>query len=81
MSRSPATPGFPGEVSVADLEQFFRLDSAALEAASAKRTPPTRMGWALQWGMVRMLGVFRFDAPTAAPAGLAACSCNNYCYD
>ncbi|GAB3451230.1 Tn3-like element Tn3 family transposase [Streptomonospora sediminis] len=58
---------FPAEVTVADLEQHFRLDSAALKAASAKRTPPTRLGWALQWGTVRMLGVFQPDAPTAVP--------------
>src|SRR5690606_15675768 len=58
---------FPAEVTVADLEQYFRLDSAALKAASAKRTPATRLGWALQWGTVRMLGVFQPDAPTAVP--------------
>ena len=52
------------------LEQFFRLDSQALGRARARRRPATRLGWAVQWGTVRMLGTFLTDDPTAVPAGV-----------
>ncbi|MFF8763540.1 DUF4158 domain-containing protein [Nocardiopsis dassonvillei] len=58
---------FPEELSAGDLEQFFRLTPHALELAPGKRTPPTRLGWAVQWGTVRMLGVFQADHPTRVP--------------
>jgi len=58
---------FPAELSAGDLEQFFRLTPHALELATGKRTPPTRLGWAVQWGTVRMLGVFQPDHPTRVP--------------
>jgi Domain of unknown function (DUF4158) len=54
---------FRPEVSVAELEQFFRLDSRALEALTSKRRPATKLGWALQWGTVRMLGTFLAEDP------------------
>ncbi|WP_442789778.1 DUF4158 domain-containing protein [Nocardiopsis sp. EMB25] len=50
---------FPEKLSVGDLEQCFRLTPDALALASSKRTPATRLGWAVQWGTVRMLGVFQ----------------------
>ncbi|MBB6122185.1 DUF4158 domain-containing protein [Nocardiopsis algeriensis] len=58
---------FPEELSVGDLEQCFRLTPDALALASSKRTPATRLGWAVQWGTVRMLGVFQPDHPTSVP--------------
>ncbi|MEY9211531.1 DUF4158 domain-containing protein [Thermobifida halotolerans] len=58
---------FPDELSAADLEQCFRLTPDALALARSKRTPPTRLGWAVQWGTVRMLGVFQPDHPTRVP--------------
>ncbi|MEU2135247.1 DUF4158 domain-containing protein [Streptomyces sp. NPDC018352] len=53
----------PGE-----LEQFFRLDARARELAAAKRRDATRLGWAVQWGTVRMLGTFLLDGPAGVPA-------------
>ncbi|MGW4476029.1 DUF4158 domain-containing protein [Nonomuraea sp. NPDC004354] len=53
---------FPEEPSVAELEQFIRLESAALDTGADKRSPATRLGWAPQWGTVRMLGVFLTEA-------------------
>lgn len=32
-----------------------------------KRRPATRLGWAVQWGTVRMLGTFLTEDPTAVP--------------
>ena len=53
-----ATEPNPGE-----LERFFRLDAKALESARAKRRATTRLGWAVQWGTVRMLGTFLTEEP------------------
>ncbi|MFV2197851.1 Tn3 family transposase [Nocardiopsis sp. LOL_012] len=61
---------FPDEVSVGDLEQFFRLDAKAHKAVATKRSPANKLGWALQWGTVRMLGVFLPDNPTGVPEGV-----------
>jgi len=61
---------FAAEPSPGELEQFFRLDSEALGRARARRRPATRLGWAVQWGTVRMLGTFLTDDPTAVPAGV-----------
>jgi TnpA family transposase len=44
-----------------ELERFFFLDAAALEAARTKRRRHNRLGWAVQWGTVRMLGTFLED--------------------
>lgn len=59
---------FATEPSPGELEQFFRLDARALELAAAKRRPATRLGWAVQWGTVRMLGTFLTEDPDAVPA-------------
>ncbi|MFB4286352.1 DUF4158 domain-containing protein [Nonomuraea sp. ATR24] len=32
-----------------------------------ERRPATRLGWAVQWGTVRMLGVFLTEDPLAVP--------------
>ncbi|MCX4827108.1 DUF4158 domain-containing protein [Streptomyces sp. NBC_01142] len=61
---------FAGEPSVQELEEFFRLDTVALEQAAAKRRPHNRLGWAVQWGTVRMLGT-SMSAPAEVPPGVA----------
>ncbi|WP_170322634.1 DUF4158 domain-containing protein [Acrocarpospora macrocephala] len=61
---------FLGEPSVAELEEFFRLDRQALVRVAARRRAETRLGWAVQWGTVRMLGVFLTEDPTAVPVGV-----------
>ena len=61
---------FATELSPGELEQFFRLDTKALGLARAKRRPATRLGWAVQWGTVRMLGTFLTEDPTAVPASV-----------
>ncbi|MBB5775882.1 DUF4158 domain-containing protein [Nonomuraea jabiensis] len=63
---------FPDEPSPAELEQFFRLDRAALDALATKRRPATMLGWAVQWGTVRMLGVFLTEDPLVVPPGAVA---------
>ncbi|MFE4330392.1 DUF4158 domain-containing protein [Streptomyces sp. NPDC056831] len=50
-----------------ELEQFFRLDTRAPTAARAKRASANRLGWAVQWGCVRMLGVFPTEDSSAVP--------------
>ncbi|MEU3991737.1 Tn3 family transposase [Streptomyces platensis] len=62
--RFAAAPS-PGE-----LEQFFRLDAQALSLARAKRAPANRLGWAVQWGCVRMLGVFPTEDLSVVPAAV-----------
>ena len=62
---------FAGEPSVQELEEFFRLDATALEQAASKRRAHNRLGWAVQWGTVRMLGTF-LSTPADVPPGVAA---------
>ena len=64
---------FAGEPSVQELEEFFRLDATALEQAASKRRAHNRLGWAVQWGTVRMLGTF-LSTPADVPPGVAASS-------
>jgi Domain of unknown function (DUF4158) len=44
-----------------ELERFFFLDAKALELARTKRRRHNRLGWAVRWGTVRMLGTFLED--------------------
>ncbi|MCY0924393.1 MULTISPECIES: DUF4158 domain-containing protein [unclassified Streptomyces] len=62
---------FAQEPSPQELEAFFRLDELALEMARTKRRPHNRLGWAVQWGTVRMLGTF-LSQPAKVPPGVAA---------
>ncbi|GAA3801961.1 hypothetical protein GCM10022226_22230 [Sphaerisporangium flaviroseum] len=59
---------FRGEVSAAELEQFFRLDVKALDVLAGKRRPAAKLGWAVQWGTVRMLGTFLTEGPLDVPS-------------
>ncbi|MEU9191254.1 DUF4158 domain-containing protein [Streptomyces sp. NPDC048484] len=61
---------FAGEPSAQELEEFFRLDAEALEQAAAKRRSHNRLGFAVQWGTVRMLGT-SLSAPAEVPSGVA----------
>ncbi|MEV8634209.1 DUF4158 domain-containing protein [Streptosporangium sp. NPDC051023] len=62
------TPRCRGELS----PPIFRLDHAALDALASKRRPATKLGWVVQWGTVRMLGVFLTEDPLAVPPGAVA---------
>lgn len=42
-----------------------------MEQARAKRRSHNRLGWAVQWSTVRMLGTF-LSAPADVPPGVAA---------
>ncbi|SEG81635.1 protein of unknown function [Thermomonospora echinospora] len=55
-------------MTVGELEQFFRLDAKARAVVEGKRRPATKLGWAVQWGTVRMLGTFLADTPLKVPA-------------
>ena len=52
---------FLTDPSPADLKRFFYLDAVALAEVAKKRGPHNRLGWAAQWGTVRMLGTFLAD--------------------
>jgi len=41
-----------------ELERFFFLNAEALELARTKRRRHNRLGWAVQWGTVRMLEAY-----------------------
>ena len=43
------------------------MDAATRALASSKRRPHNRLGWAVQWGTVRMLGTFLTEDPAAVP--------------
>jgi hypothetical protein len=61
---------FAEDPSPQELEEFFRLDEAALEFARTKRRGYNRLGWAVQWGTVRMLGTF-LTVPAQVPEVVA----------
>jgi hypothetical protein len=62
---------FVADPSPLELERFFRLDDKALKLLASKRREGNRMGFAVQWGTVRMLGTFLGENPTAVPRGVA----------
>jgi hypothetical protein len=53
---------FVADPSPEELERFFFLNEAALEVARTKRRRHNRLGWAVQWGTVRILGTFLEDS-------------------
>ena len=57
---------FAEDPSPGELELFFRMDAATVELARSKRRPHNKLGWAAQWGTVRMLGAF-LSMPAAVP--------------
>lgn len=61
---------FVGDPTPQELEEFFRLDETALEFARTKRRGYNRLGWAVQWGTVRMLGTF-LTKPAQVPPMVA----------
>ena len=63
---------FVADPSPLELERFFRLNGEALSLLRGKRREENRLGFAVQWGTVRMLGTFLGEDPTAVPAGVAA---------
>ena len=62
---------FVDDPSPGELELFFRMDAATVEHAKARRRPHNRLGWAVQWGTVRMLGTF-LSTPAEVPEVIAA---------
>jgi TnpA family transposase len=62
--------GFVADPSPYELERFFRLDAEGLGLLRGKRRDANRLGFAVQWGTVRMLGTFLGEDP-AVPAGVA----------
>jgi hypothetical protein len=63
---------FVAEPAPGEMEQSFRLDAKALELARARRRAATRLGWAAQWGTVRMLGTFLTEEPASVPVSVVA---------
>ena len=58
---------FAEDPSPGELERFFRLDEQGWALLATKRRDHNRLGFAVQWGTVRMLGRFLAD-PTDVPA-------------
>ena len=57
------------------MERFFRLDGDARRLVAGKRRDENRLGFAVQWGTVRMLGTFLGENPTVVPPGVVAFVC------
>jgi hypothetical protein len=63
---------FVADPSLLELERCFRLNAKAIGLLGGKRRDENRLGFAVQWGTVRMLGTFLGEDPTAVPASVAA---------
>ncbi len=63
---------FVADPSPLELERCFRLNAEALRLLKGKRGEENRLGFAVQWGTVRLLGTFLGDDPTAVPPGVPA---------
>jgi Domain of unknown function (DUF4158) len=66
---------FAADPSPVELERFFRLDGDAWRLVGSKRRDENRLGFAVQWGTVRMVGAFPGANPTAVRAGVVAFAC------
>jgi hypothetical protein len=62
---------FAEEPSAGELERFFRLDGHGWALIPEKRRDHNRLGFAVQWGTVRMVGRFLADPMDVPPAALA----------
>jgi hypothetical protein len=56
----------------ADPPACFRLDHQLLHLVAEKRRDENRLGFAVQWGAVRLLGTFLGEDLTAVPPGVVA---------
>ncbi len=58
---------FEGEPSQAELERFFFLDDADRDLVARRRGPQSQLGFAVQLGTVRFLGMFLSPDPLDVP--------------
>ncbi|MFE5715136.1 DUF4158 domain-containing protein [Streptomyces sp. NPDC056501] len=68
MTRSPVIVGLLRSRRPASWSSSSRLDEKGRELVAGKRRDATKLGFAVQWGTVRMLGSFLVDDPVAVPA-------------
>jgi Domain of unknown function (DUF4158) len=66
---------FVADPSPLELERFFRLDGAAWRLVASKRRDENRLGFAVQWGTVRMRGTYLAENPTAVPPAVVSFVC------
>lgn len=62
---------YAGNPTAEQLARFFTLDPEDQQHSSTRRTPATRLGWAVQLGTVRFLGTWPADT-TATPHRVVA---------
>lgn len=66
---------FVADLSPLELERFFRLDASAWRLVAPKRRHQNKLGFAVEWGTMRMLGMFLGENPTVVPAGVTSFVC------
>lgn len=60
----------PATLSETDVRQHFYLTQADLAAVSQQRRDSNRLGWAVQLGLVRLMGYLPEDWPRQVPRPL-----------